>query len=56
MTDLVETQVESISESGQVPETESLFSEEMTDEEKVVAFKKWMTEDEIAAFRSVVGR
>lgn len=42
--DLVETQVESISENGQEPETESLFSAEMTDEEKVVAFKKWMTD------------
>ena len=40
----LETQPESISENGQEPETESLFSEEMTDEEKVVAFKKWMTD------------
>lgn len=40
----LETQPESISENGQEPETESLFSKEMTDEEKVVAFKKWMTD------------
>ena len=40
----LETQPESISNNGQDTETESIFSDEMTDEEKVVAFKKWMTD------------
>ena len=40
----LETQVEAISENGQEAETESILSDEMTDEEKVVAFKKWMTD------------